>query len=151
MNIQAQIAEQIKDAMKSKNQERLLVLRSLKAKLLEKEVSIRTGGQASLSDEQIIEVLMKAAKQRKESIEQFRAGNRSELAEKEAGELKIIEEFLPKMLGEEEIRALVKEKIQTLGLSSSQEMGRLMGTIMPLLKGKADGGLVNKIVKEELS
>lgn len=151
MALKEQILKDLKEAMKSKDQRRLQVLRSLKAKLLEKEISERKGGEASLSEEQSLEVLMKAAKQRKESISQFEQGNRNDLAEVEKAELAIIEEYLPKMMSEEEIAKVVEEKISALGATGPQDMGKVMGPVMGALKGKADGGQVNKIVKQKLS
>lgn len=136
--------------MKAKAQDKLRVLRSLKAKLMEKEISERKEGEAKLSDEQAVDVLMKAAKQRKESIEQFEEGGREDLAENEKAELKIIETYLPEMMDEEEVRSIVKEKITAVGASGMQDMGKVMGPLMGQLKGKADGSLVSKIVKEEL-
>ncbi len=150
MTIQEQIVSDIKEAMKAKEKDRLQVLRSLKAKLMEKEISERKDGEAKLTDEQAIEVLMKAAKQRKESIEQFEEGGREDLAENEKAELEIIEAYLPEMMDEEEVRKVVKEKIEALGASGMQDMGKIMGPLMGQLKGKADGSLVSKIVKEEL-
>jgi len=137
--------------MKQKDADRLRVLRSLKAKILEKEISERKGGESKISDEQVIEVLMKAAKQRKESIDQFTQGGRDDLVEKEKEELAIIEEFLPKMMSEDEIRASVKEQITQLGASGMSDMGKVMGVMMGKLKGKADGSIVSRVVKEELS
>ena len=150
MTIQEKIVSDIKVAMKARSQDRLRVLRSLKAKLMEKEISVRKGGEASISDEQAVEVLMKAAKQRKESIDQFEEGGREDLAENEKAELTIIEEYLPEMMDEDEVRSIVKEKIAATGASGMQDMGKVMGPLMGQLKGKADGGLVSKIVKEEL-
>ncbi len=151
MALKDQILEDLKTAMKAKNKTRLQVLRSLKAKLQEKEIAERKDGEATLSDEQSIQVLMKAAKQRKESIAQFEQGGRNDLAENEKQELLIIEEYLPKMMGEEEVRKIVSEKISALDVTGPQEMGKVMGPVMGLLKGKADGGLVSRIVKEELN
>ncbi len=151
MALKEQILKDLKEAMKSKDQRRLQVLRSLKAKLLEKEISERKGGEASLSEEQSLEVLMKAAKQRKESISQFEQGNRNDLAKVEKEELAIIEEYLPKMMSEEEIAKVVEEKISALGATGPQDMGKVMGPIMGALKGKADGSLVSKIVKQKLN
>ena len=151
MNIKDKILEDLKSAMKQKDADRLRVLRSLKAKILEKEISERKGGESQISDEQVIEVLMKAAKQRKESIDQFTQGGRDDLVEKEKEELAIIEEFLPKMMSEDEIRASVKEQITQLGASGMSDMGKVMGVMMGKLKGKADGSIVSRVVKEELS
>lgn len=151
MSIKASILDELKSAMKQKKADRLRVLRSLKAKILEKEISERKGGESDLSDEQIVEVLMKAAKQRKESIDQFDEGGRDDLVEKEKMELEIIEEFLPEMMSEDEVRNAVREQIDAMGASSMQDMGKVMGVMMGKLKGKAEGSLVSRIVKEELS
>lgn len=141
----------LQQSMKNKDQERLRVLRSLKAKLLEREISERKEGEASLSDEQAIEVLMKAAKQRKESIEQFEDGGRDDLVASEKAELEVINSYLPEMLSEEEVRAIAQEKIEQLGAENMADMGKVMGAMMQELKGKAEGSLVSKVVKEELS
>src|SRR5699024_6457997 len=130
MALKDQIMADLKQAMKAKEQKKLQVLRSLKAKLLEKEISERKGGEGSLNDEQTIEVLMKAAKQRKESIEQFEKGGRDDLADNERQELTIIEAYLPEMLTEEEIRDFVKEKIEGLNAESMADMGPVMGAVM---------------------
>ncbi|MAL18053.1 MAG: glutamyl-tRNA amidotransferase [Balneola sp.] len=150
MTIKEQIISDIKEAMKAKAKDRLQVLRSLKAKLMEKEISERKDGEAELNDEQAVEVLMKAAKQRKESIDQFEEGGREDLAEKEKEELKIIEEYLPEMMDEDDVRKIVQDKIKALGASGIQDMGKVMGPLMGQLKGKADGSMVSRVVKEEL-
>ena len=151
MSIKASILEELKSAMKQKQADRLRVLRSLKAKILEKEISERKGGESELSDEQISEVLMKAAKQRKESIDQFKEGGRDDLVEKEEMELEIIEEFLPDLMDEDEVRKEVNAQLEKHGASTMQDMGKVMGVMMGKLKGKADGAMVSRVVKEELS
>lgn len=151
MAIKDQLMDDLKEAMKNKETNRLRVLRSIKAKLLEREISERQGGKATLSDEQTIEVLMKAAKQRKESIEQFRDGGREDMAKAEEGELEIIESYLPEFLSEEEIRDIARKKIEDLGAADMSDMGRVMGALMDDLKGQAEGSLVSKVVKDELS
>lgn len=151
MSLKNQLLSDIKTAMKAKEADRLRVLRSLKAKLMEKEIAERKGGEASLSDEQAIEVLMKAAKQRRESIEQFEKGGREDLAESEKQELAIIEEYLPKMMSEDEVRSAVRKKIDELGASGMGDMGKVMGALMQDLKGKAEGSMISSVVKEELS
>lgn len=151
MSIREKILDDLKQAMKAKEKEKTLLLRSLKAKILEKEISERTAGESSLSDEQITDVLMKAAKQRKESIDQFKSGGRDDLVEKEERELALIDKYLPEMMSEDEIRAEVKAKIKQMNATSMAEMGKIMGALMGKLKGKADGSLISKIVKEELS
>ncbi|PTM16698.1 MAG: glutamyl-tRNA amidotransferase [Bacteroidetes bacterium] len=144
------ILNDLKEAMKARDAARLQVLRSLKAKILEKEISLRSGGKAEISEEQVVEVLVKAAKQRRESIDQFEKGGREDLAQTERAELEIIESYLPAQMGEEEIRATVRQGIEETGAAGMQDMGRLMGLMMGRLKGKADGSAVNRIVKEEL-
>lgn len=151
MDLKDQIMADLKQAMKDKDQDRLRVLRSLKAKLLEKEISERKGGEASLNDEQAVEVLMKAAKQRKESIEQFNSGGREDLVEAEEKELEIIESYLPEMLSEEDVREVARKKIDELGAENMTDMGKVMGVMMQELKGKAEGSMVSRVVKEELS
>ncbi|WP_445664047.1 GatB/YqeY domain-containing protein [Fodinibius sp. AD559] len=151
MAIKDQIMADLKQAMKDKEQDKLRVLRSIKSKLLEREISERKDGEGEISDEQAIEVLMKAAKQRKESIEQFEKGDRNDLADSEKEELKIINSYLPKMLSEEEVRDIAKEKIEELGAEDISDMGQVMGVLMQELKGKVEGSVVSKVVKEELS
>ena len=151
MALKDQIMADLKTAMKNKDQERLRVLRSLKAKLLEREISERKEGEASLSDEQTVEVLMKAAKQRRESIEQFEEGGRDDLVASEKAELEVINDYLPEMLGEEEVREAARNKIEQVGAENMADMGKVMGAMMQDLKGKAEGSLVSKVVKEELS
>lgn len=151
MSIKDKIIDDLKSAMKSKNADKLRVLRSLKAKILEKEISERSGGEATITDDQTIEVLMKAAKQRKESIDQFEKGNRADLVENEERELSIIKDYLPKMMDENEIRNAVKDTISQLNATGPAEMGKVMGVMMSKLKGKADGSIVSKVVKEELT
>lgn len=151
MAIKDQIMSDLKQSMKDKDQDRLRVLRSLKASLLEREIDERKGGEGSLSDEQAIEELMRAAKQRKESIQQFEEGGREDLVTSEKKELEIIQSYLPEMLSEEEVREIARDKIETLGAKDMSDMGQVMGVMMQELKGKAEGSLVSKVVKEELS
>lgn len=151
MDIKETILEDLKKAMKAKDADKLRVLRSLKSKLLEKEISIRSGGEGDITDEQAIEVLMKAAKQRRESIDQFEKGGREDLAETEQAELEVIESYLPQMMDDDDIREEVKAFIDQTGASGLADMGKVMGAMMGRLKGKADGSDVSRIVKEELS
>ena len=111
MNVKETILADLITAMKAKDSKRLQVLRSLKAKLLEKEIEQRSGGKAELSNEDALAVLTKAAKQRKESIDQYTAGNRSDLVEAEKAELEIIESYLPAPMSEDEIIELIDNQI----------------------------------------
>lgn len=144
------LLQDLKSAMKEKDTSRLQVLRSLKSKILEKEISERKGNEVTLSDEQVHDVLMKAAKQRKDSLSQYLEAGRDDLAKIEEYELQIIESYLPKMLSEDEIKKIANEIINETGASGPSDMGKVMGVLMPKVKGKADGALVNRIVRELL-
>lgn len=106
--------------------------------------------ESQLTDEEILEVIASEVKKRKESVEQFKAGGRDELAQKEKSEMDILLSYLPEQLGEDEVRAEVQKTIAELGASGSKDMGRVIGAVMAKLKGKTEGGMVSKIVKELL-
>ncbi|ACF13035.1 conserved hypothetical protein [Chloroherpeton thalassium ATCC 35110] len=150
MSLKQQINEDLKSAMKSKEQNRINAVRSIRAALLEKEVSIRVGGQGELTAEQEMEVLMSLAKRRKDSIEQFKSAGREDLVEQEAAELAVLEIYLPKQLSEDEIRETVEKIIAEVGAASAKDFGKVMGAAMKALKGKADGNLIQQIAKEKL-
>lgn len=150
MSLKEKIDADLKESLKSGKKDRLNAIRSIRAALLEKEVSIRVGGTASLSEEQETEVLVSLAKKRRDAIEQFTAGNRPDLAETEQSELRVIEEYLPEPVSDEEITATVQAIIARTGASSMKDMGRVMGEAMKALKGKADGGKVQQVVKSLL-
>lgn len=151
MSLKDQITADIKTAMKNKDKVRLETVRSIKKVLLEKEVSVRPSGQEELTETQELEVLSQLAKQRRDSIAQYQQAGREDLAEAEAQELAIIEEYLPKQLSEEEIGAVVDEILAETGASSAKDMGKVMGPAMQKLKGRADGKVVQDIVKQKLS
>lgn len=151
MGIYDNLLSDLKKAMLARDNDRVRVLRSLKAALLEKEISERVGGEAKLNEKQVVQVFIKAAKQRRDSIQQFEIHGRMDLANAEKEELEVIESYLPKMMSEAEITSVVDETISAVGASSTQDMGKVMGAIMPKVKGKADGSLVNRIVKERLN
>lgn len=151
MSLYQTILDDLKTAMKAKDELRTMVLRSIKAGMLEKEISTRTEGKAvSVTDEMATEVIVKAAKQRRDSITQYTDAGRDDLADQEKRELEVIESYLPKQLTEGEIAAVVDETIKETGAASPADMGKVMGRLMPKMKGKADGALVNKIVRERL-
>jgi uncharacterized protein YqeY len=150
MSLKEKIDADLKESLKSGKKTRLNAIRSIRAALLEKEVSIRVGGSASLSEEQETEVLVSLAKKRRDAIEQFTAGNRPDLAETEQSELLVIEEYLPEPVSDDEITATVQAIIARTGASSMKDMGRVMGEAMKALKGKADGGKVQQVVKSLL-
>jgi uncharacterized protein len=151
MSLKDKINEDLKAAMKSGEKVRLEAVRAIRTALLNKEVSIRVGGVGTLNPDQEMEVLVSLAKQRRDSIEQYKAGNRPDLAEKESAELAIIEEYLPKQLGEAEVKEVIERIVGQVGASSPKDMGKVMGVAMKELKGKADGTLVQQLVKERLS
>jgi hypothetical protein len=151
MSLKDRISEDIKTAMKARDKVRLETVRSIKKILLEKEVSVRPQGQDSLTESQDMEVLVQAAKQRREAIEQYRLAGRNDLAENEAQELAIIEEYLPRQLSDDEVTAVVDEIIASVGATSVKDLGKVMGPAMQKLKGQADGQKIQSIVKEKLS
>jgi uncharacterized protein YqeY len=151
MSLKDRIGEAIKTAMKSKDKLRLETVRSIKKVLLEKEVSVRPSGQEQLTEAQELEVLAQLAKQRRESIEQYRQAGREDLASKEAQELAIIEEYLPKQLSDEELSAALDLIIARVGATTAKDMGKVMGPAMQEFKGKADGKKVQELVKAKLS
>lgn len=150
MSLKDRIAEDIKAAMKAKDKIRLETVRSIKKVLLEKEVSLRAEGREELSEAQEIELLAQQAKQRRDSIAQYRQGGREDLAEKEEQELHVIESYLPRQLSDEELAAEVEAAIAASGATSIEEIGKVMGLLMQKLKGKADGSRVQGMVKEKL-
>jgi uncharacterized protein YqeY len=137
----------LKEAMVNKDNTRRDVIRmSLNAL---KQVEIDT--QKHLSAEEALAVLQKEAKKRRESIDDAEKAGRSEVADREKMELSILEEFLPKQLSREQIEALAREAIAQSGATSANDMGKVMGVLMPKVKGQADGKLVNQVVRELLS
>lgn len=147
MTIVEQIEIDIIKALKNGQKDKLAVLRGLKSDF--KYRQIEAGKE--LTDELAIEVISRAAKRRRESIEQFKAGQRDDLASKEELELEIICPYLPSQLGKDEIRCLVAAAVSESGASSAKEIGLVMKLLMPKVKGKADGKLVNKLVLEKLA
>jgi uncharacterized protein YqeY len=151
MSLKEKIDLDLKNSMKSGDKTRLNAIRSIRASLLEKEVSIRVAGKGVLSDEQEIEVLVSIAKKRRDAIEQFTAGNRPDLAATELAELTVIEEYLPEPVSDDDLRAIVEDIVAKTGATSMKDIGKVMGQAMKALKGKADGTKVQEIVKSLLS
>ncbi len=137
----------MKAAMKSGDKLRLETIRGIRAQF--KNVEIDKG--RILNEEEEIQVLMGAAKKRRESIEQFTLGKRLDRAADEEKELAIIQEYLPRFLSAEEISHIVDQIIEEIGASSSSDMGKVMGKAMPQFKGRADGKVVQKIVQQKLA
>lgn len=145
----AQLKEELKQSMLAKNAEKTSTLRMIVSALGYYEIE-KGGAGYEATEEDIEVVLQKQAKQRRDSIEQFKAGGRDELVAKETNELKLIESYLPAMMSEEEVSKLVEEAIKQTGAASPADMGKVMGALMPKVKGKADGSLVSRLVKEKL-
>jgi len=138
----------IKTAMLAKDKERLAALRDIKSKLL---LEATSGGSGEVSEEAAMKICMKLHKQRIETYDLYIAQNREDLAADELFQAKVIEEYLPKMLSEDEVRAEVIAAIAQTGASGPQEMGKVMGVLTGKLAGKADGKLISSLVKEELA
>ena len=151
MGLKEQIGEDIKTAMKAKDKVRLQTVRGIKKAILEKEVELRPKGQDTLTNEQEIELLSQQAKQRRDSIAQFKDAGRDDLAEKESQELAIIETYLPEQVSDEEVEKIIDELIASSGASSMKDLGKVMGPAMKQLKGKADGKKIQSLVKSKLS
>ena len=141
------LQDEMKTAMKSGEKDRLSVIRMLISEIKKVQIDKKK----ELSDEEIIQVLQRYAKQRKESIKQYREAGREDLAQKEETELKVVQEFLPKPLSEEEIEKIIEQVIAETGASSMKDMGRVMKSVMEKIKGRADGSVVSSIVKKKLS
>ena len=149
MGLKEKISDDLKTAMKSGDKIRLETLRTLRAVLMEKEIEKR-GTRNPMSAEDEIGVLMTAAKKRKESIEHFEKGGRMELVEQEGKELAIIQEYLPKQMSTEEIAKVIDEIAAQVGAASPADFGKVMPLVMKQLKGKADGKLVQEMVRKKL-
>ena len=145
------IKDDLKPAMRAKDSVRVRTLRSLMAALMEREIQLREGGKADLNDEITMDVIMKAAKQRRDAHQQFVDAGRDDLAATEAEELVILEEYLPAQLSDSDLRTGVEEIIQETGAASMKDMGRVMGQAMQRFKGQADGKRVQAVVKSLLA
>lgn len=148
MSLKNKVMEQIKDAMRSKNQIALESLRAIKSELLLLETS---GTTAEISEEQEVKLLQKLVKQRKESAATYTAQGRNDLAEPELAQAEVISAFLPQQLSEDEIKNTVTRVAQEIGATSMADMGKLMGAVSKLLAGQADGKTISNVVKAFLS
>jgi len=142
----ARINDDVKAAMKAKDKPRLGVLRLITAAIKQREVD----EQITLNDEQVLAVLEKMVKQRKDSITQYEKAGRDELAQQEAFEIAIIQDYMPEQLSDAEIDALIAEAISSSGAESMKDMGKVMGLLKPKLAGRADMGAVSGKIKAKL-
>lgn len=148
--LKQQLKDQLKEAMLAKEELRTAVIRFILSGVTYYEIN-KGGAGYEATDEDVMAVIQKEVKQRKDSIEQFHNAGRQDLVDKEQAELTILETYLPEQMGEEEVRKLVEEAVTSTSASAPQDMGKVMGALMPKVKGKADGGMVSRLVKEALS
>jgi hypothetical protein len=144
------IQNQIPEAMRAKDEVRLTTLRGIVAAFTNEVIALKRKPQDKLTDDEAIAVLRRLVKQRKDSIEQFKKGNREDLVKNEEAELKILEEFLPAQMSEEQIEKITRLKIKELKFTDKSKIGILMGAIMKETKGQADGNMVKKVVEKIL-
>lgn len=149
MALETQIQKDIMEAMKAKDSVRLNAVRSIKSAILLAKTS--EGGSKELQDSDIIKLIQKLAKQRKEAAEQFTAAGRAELAGNELAEAAVLETYLPKMLSDEEVEARLREIVAEVGASSPADMGKVMGVATKKLAGLAEGRTISTIVKRLLA
>lgn len=145
--LRQRIEEDVKSAMRAKEKDRLAALRLVWAAIKQREVDERI----TLDDAQILAVLDKMIKQRRDSIAQYQAAQRHELADKEAAEIAVIQHYLPAALSETELDALISEVLAATGASTPQDVGKVMAVLKPKLQGRADMGLASRKVKAALS
>lgn len=145
-SLKDQLQDAVKQAMRGGDRDRLGTLRMIMAAIKQREVDERR----ELDDPAVLAVLDKQVKQRRESAEQYRAGGREDLADREESEIRILEEFLPRPLSESELASLVDEAIGEAGAESVREMGKVMGLLKPRVQGRADMGEVSRMVKARL-
>lgn len=146
MSIKAKVSETMKASMKSGDKDTLLYTRNLHAAIRKKEIDDRV----DLDDAGIQKIISTMLKQRQDSIEQFRAGGREDLATKEEAEAKYLKSYMPEQMSEDEVKKVVDWAVKESGATSAKEMGKVMGLLMPKVQGKADGKLVNQLVKARL-
>jgi len=143
------IKEDLKSSMFAKDELKVSTLRMLLAAL--KNYEIEKGLNYEANDEDVLTIVSREIKKRKEAIDAYKNAGRIEASDKEQAELDILATYQPEQMNEDEIRTIVKKAIDQTGASSIQDMGKIMGVLMPQVKGKADGSVVNKIVRENLS
>jgi uncharacterized protein YqeY len=147
MSLEERLVEEMNQALKSSDKLRLSAIRMIRSALKNKEIELRK----KLEDEQVVKVIQAMVRKGEESVEQFQAGGRMDLVDKEKKEIEILKSFLPQPLSQEEILKIIDQSIQETQASSAKDIGKVMKSVMPKIGGKADGKLVNQLVKERLS
>ncbi|MBO9605508.1 MAG: GatB/YqeY domain-containing protein [Paenibacillaceae bacterium] len=147
MSLSERLNEDMKQAMKSQDKFRLSVIRMVRSAIKNIEIDQRK----TLDDNEVLDILSREIKQRRDSLQDFEKAGRDDLAESVKAEIAIIGEYLPQQLTEEEVTAIVQSTIQETGASSKADMGKVMAALMPKVKGRADGKLVNRLVQQSLT
>ncbi len=145
--LKSRIHNDMKEAMRAKDKQRLATIRLIQAEIKRIEVDERI----EIDDERLLTVLDKMCKQRRDSIKQYEDAGRTELAEQEANEITVIQDYLPTQLSDDEIAQLIDEAVTATGAESMKDMGKVMGIIKPKVQGRADMGAVSKLLKDRLS
>lgn len=148
MSLQERLTDDMKQAMRAKQKDRLTTIRMVKASLQNEAIKF---GRQDLTEEEELTVLNREMKQRRDSLREFESAGREDLASKVADEIVVLEAYMPEQLSEDEVTAIVKAAIAQTNATGPSDMGKVMGVVMPKVKGKADGGLVNRIVKQQLT
>ena len=147
MSLEERLMDEMKQAMKSNDKARLSTIRMIRTAVKNKEIDLRN----KLDDDEIMRVIQGMVRKSEESIEQFKAGGRMDLVEKETKEIEILRSYLPQALSKEDVIRIIDESIRETEASSLKDLGKVMKSVMPKLTGKADGKLINQLVKERLS
>jgi uncharacterized protein YqeY len=147
MSLEERLVEEMKQAMKSSEKLKLSAIRMIRSALKNKEIELRK----KLEDEEIVKVIQAMVRKGEESVEQFQTGGRMDLVEKEKSEIEVMKSFLPQPISQEEILKIIDQSIQETQASSLKDLGKVMKSVMPKIGGKADGKLINQLVKERLS
>lgn len=146
MNLSERLNEDMKQAMKSQDKFKLSTIRMVRATIKNLEIDLKR----TLNDNEVLDILSREIKQRKDALQEFEKAGRDDLAESVKAEVEIIAEYLPEQLSEEEIKVIVQQTIQETGATSKAEIGKVMSALMPKVKGLADGKLVNQVVQQLL-
>ncbi|CAM3116076.1 GatB/YqeY domain-containing protein [Paenibacillus lupini] len=146
MNLSDRLTDDMKQAMKNQDKFKLTTIRMIRAAIKNLEIDLKR----PLEDTEVVDILSREIKQRKDSLQEFSKAGRDDLVTDLSAEIEIISQYLPVQLTEEEIKAIVTQTIQELGASSKAEMGKVMGALLPKTKGRADGKLVNQYVQQFL-
>ena len=146
MSLSERLNEDMKQAMKSQDKFKLSVIRMVRSTIKNSEIDLKR----ALDDNEVLDVLTREIKQRKDSLQEFEKAGRDDLAENLKAELAILAEYMPQQLSEEEVKAIVQQTIQQVGASSKADMGKVMTALMPQVKGRADGKLINQLVQQLL-